>query len=54
MANKFPALLNKYRDKNTFLSLYRDKHIFALFFTGRPYKFTEFNNKEIPQAINLW
>ncbi|MDR3131602.1 MAG: DEAD/DEAH box helicase [Rickettsiales bacterium] len=57
IANNFPASLDKYRDKNSFPSLldkYRDEHIFALFFTGRPYKFTEFSNKEIPQAINLW
>lgn len=57
IANNFPASLDKYRDKNSFPSLldkYRDEHIFALFFTGKPYKFTEFSNKEIPQATNLW
>ncbi|MDX5487267.1 MAG: SNF2-related protein, partial [Wolbachia endosymbiont of Andrena praecox] len=42
--DNFPASLDKHRDKS----------IFELFFTGRPYKFTEFSNKEIPQAINLW
>nr|WP_253309298.1 DEAD/DEAH box helicase [Rickettsia endosymbiont of Ceutorhynchus assimilis] len=57
MANNFPAALDKYRDKNTFpssMDKYRDKHIFALFFTGSAYKFSEFSNREIPQAINLW
>ncbi len=42
--DNFPASLDKHRDKS----------IFELFFTGRSYKFTEFSNKEIPQAINLW
>ncbi|WP_320109908.1 DEAD/DEAH box helicase [Wolbachia endosymbiont (group B) of Ischnura elegans] len=57
MANNFPAALDKYREKNTFpssMDKYRDKHIFALFFTGSAYKFSEFSNREIPQAINLW
>ncbi|UVW83842.1 DEAD/DEAH box helicase [Wolbachia endosymbiont of Aedes albopictus] len=42
--DNFPASLDKYGDKD----------IFELFFTGNSYKFTKFDNKEIPQAINLW
>ncbi len=44
MAYNLPSSFEKYPDNN----------IFKLFFKQQPYKFTAFNTKELPAAINQW